>query len=129
MFTFPLSTVRRIIEQGEEDAAANGGFRNPYGLEPEKARRGLWLVGDRGVYIMSNGKLPETRKPYVCYARECNPSNGGDWYEYKRRHFGGDDGIEFFPAEDLLPLVEKHPNGFLRIDLTENSIELSVVDR
>lgn len=130
MFTFPLKTVGQFIEQGVADAARNGGFRTPYGLDADKARSGLWLVGDDGVYILSNGKLAEGEKPQVCYARECDPSApGSDWYDYKRLHFGGDDGIEFFQAEDLLPLVEKYPEGYLRIDLTEDRIEISVVDR
>ena len=30
MFTFPIPAVRRVIERGKSDAAANGGFRNPY---------------------------------------------------------------------------------------------------
>lgn len=130
MFTFPLSTVKQFIDQGVADAAANDGYRTPYGLDPDKARSGLWLVGDEGVYIIPNGKLPEGGRPLVCYARECDPKAGrNDWHDYKRRHFGGDDGVEFFPAEDLLPLVEQYPGKFLRIDMTEDNIEISVVDR
>lgn len=30
MFTFPILAVRKVIESGIADAAANGGFRNPY---------------------------------------------------------------------------------------------------
>lgn len=30
MFTFPIVAVRKVIARGVEDAAANGGFRNPY---------------------------------------------------------------------------------------------------
>jgi hypothetical protein len=130
MFTFPMSTVGTIIARSEQDAAANGGFRAPYGIDPDQARSGLWLVGDQGVYIIPNGKLPEGGKPLVCYARECDPTKDrGDWYHYKRTYFGGDDGVEFFPKEHLMPLVEKYPDGFLRFDMTEDSIEISVVDR
>lgn len=64
MFTFPILAVRKVIDRGMADAEANGGFRNPYGLKPgEGERRGLWLVGDNGVYIMSNGKLAEGGSP------------------------------------------------------------------
>ena len=57
MFTFPVSAVRAVIMRGRIDAFLNGGFRNPhYGLAPGKDEKpGVWLVGDEGVYIMSNG--------------------------------------------------------------------------
>ncbi len=29
MFTFPILGVRKVVERGKADAAANGGFRNP----------------------------------------------------------------------------------------------------
>jgi hypothetical protein len=60
---FPILAVRKVIDRGIADAAANGGFRNPYyGTRPgEGEKPGLWLVGDEGVYIMSNGKLAEGR--------------------------------------------------------------------
>ncbi|RWM20636.1 MAG: DUF3085 domain-containing protein [Mesorhizobium sp.] len=132
MFTFPLSAVRAVIARGEADAAANGGFRNPhYGLAPGKDEKpGLWLVGDQGVYVLSNGKLSDGGKPMVCYAGECNPGSNSDWWEYKRRYFGGDDGIEFLAAEKILALADARPSAtHLRIDLDENSISISVVAR
>lgn len=128
MFTFPLSEVRRLIEVGKRDAAANGGFRNPYGFSPEKARPGIWLVGDQGVYIMANGMLAEGAKPDVVYAPECDPTGESfDWYDYKRTHFGGDDGIEFIAAEELLDLCDRYPSGKLLIRLTEDNIDISAL--
>ncbi|MER8458322.1 DUF3085 domain-containing protein [Mesorhizobium sp. M1300] len=132
MFTFPLSAVRAVIARGALDAAANGGFRNPhYGLAPGKDEKpGLWLVGDQGVYVLSNGKLPDGGKPMVCYADECNPGSNPDWWEYKSRYFGGDDGIEFLAAEEILAVADARPAAtHLRIDLDENSIGISVLTR
>lgn len=64
---------------------------------------GLWLVGDQGVYLMSNGDPGErTGKDSlaVVYARECDPrGNFDEWWAVKRATFGGDDGCEFIPAE------------------------------
>ena len=76
MFTFPIPAVRTVIERGTSDAAANGGFRNPYyGLKPgEGEKPGLWLVGDNGVYVMSNGKLSDGGRPLVVYSEECHRS-------------------------------------------------------
>lgn len=132
MFTFPIPAVRKVIERGIADAAANGGFRNPYcRLKPgEGERPGLWLVGDNGVYIMSNGKLAGGARPLVVYSEECHPTGNPDWYDYKRRHFGGDDGIEFIDAERLIPLLDRDFRyTHLRVQLSETDVSLSLIAR
>lgn len=127
MFTFPVTEVRAIIARGQSDAAANGGFRNPYyGLRPgEGEKPGLWLVGDEGVYLLSNGKLSDGQKPLVCYADECNPSTNPDYWHYKRQHFGGDDGIEFLDAVEVMRLLDAAPDAtHLCVEMTDTSISL-----
>lgn len=132
MFTFSASDVRALIARGEADARANGGYRNPhYGLSPGKDEKpGLWLVGDQGVYLMSNGKLSDGMRPMVRYAAECDPTADPDWWHYKHRHFGADDGIEFLDAIEMLRLLDADA-GFtqLRITLTEHEIELTPIRR
>lgn len=128
MFTFPLAKVREIIARGQSDAAANGGYRNPYyGLRPgEGEKPGLWLVGDEGVYILSNGKLPEGQKALVCYAEECNPSTNPDCWHYKRQHFGDDDGIEFLDAVEVMRLLDAAADAtHLCVEMTDTSISLT----
>lgn len=132
MFTFEISAVREVITRGEADAAANGGFRNPYFGErrDEREKPGFWLVGDEGVYVMSNGKLAEGQRPLVVYASECDPKANPDWWDYKRHHFGGDDGIEFIDADLLIPSFDKKPEAtHLGIQLTENAISFSLITR
>lgn len=132
MFTFPCHAVRRVIARGEADAAANGGFRNPYyGTRPgEGEKPGVWLVGDEGVYIISNGKLAEGQKPLVVYSNECHPKGSDDWWDYKRRHFGGDDGIEFIDAGLVLPSFNRNfAASYLGIQLSENEISFSLITR
>lgn len=132
MFTFPILAVRKVIARGEEDAVANGGFRNPYyGTRPgEGEKPGFWLVGDEGVYIISNGKLAEGQKPLVVYSTECHPKGDNDWWDYKRRHFGGDDGIEFIDADLLVPSFNRSFRiTHLGIQLTENDISFSLITR
>ena len=132
MFTFPILGVRKVIERGKADAAANGGFRNPYcGLRPGKGEiPGLWLVGDQGVYIMSNGKLADGDRPLVVYSDECHPVGNPDWFHYKRRHFGGDDGIEFIDAERLIPLFDRNFRcTHLYVHLTGTDVSLSLITR
>lgn len=130
MFTFPVDQVRAVIARGQSDAAGNGGFRNPfYGLRPGEGEvPGLWLVGDEGVYLLSNGKLAEGQKALVCYAEECSPSTNPDFWRYKRRYFGGDDGIEFIDADEVTRLIDAMPDAtHLRVQMTDTSMSLTPV--
>lgn len=132
MFTFPLEAVREAIARGEADARANGGYRNPhYGLFSGKDERpGLWLVGDEGVYLLSNGKLATGQRALVCYAEECDPKTNPDYWHYKRQHFGGDDGIEFLDAVELETLMAAVPGAtHLTIVTTDTSLSLSLIRR
>jgi hypothetical protein len=100
-------------------------------LKPgEGEKPGLWLVGDEGVYIMSNGKLAEGSARSSSIPSECHPVGNPDWWDYKRRHFGGDDGIEFIDAERLLPLFDRNLRcTHLNVQLTETEISLSLITR
>ncbi len=132
MFTFPILAVRKVIERGIVDAETNGGFRLPPGpfSAAAQARPGLWLVGNQGVYIMANGKLPEGGEPLIVYSEQCHPKGDIDWWQYKRRHFGGDDGVEFIAAEQLIPLFDRNLRAtHINMDLTENEIVFSLITR
>lgn len=132
MFTFPHEKVREVIARGISDAATNGGYRNPhYGLSPGKDERpGLWLVGDEGVYLLSNGNLAKDQRPLVLYAEECDPSTNPDYWHYKRQHFGGDDGVDFLDAVELERLMAGAPSAtHLRIEMTDTSMSLGPMRR
>lgn len=132
MFTFSFTDIRAVLARGRADAAANGGFRLPYqGISPEaEAGAGLWLVGDEGVYVMSNRKLAEEQRPLVIYAEECDPKTNPDYWHYKRRYFGGDDGVEFIDAVELETLVAAQPDAtHLRIVMDDTSLSISVIRR
>lgn len=104
-------------------------------------RQGLWLVGDHGVYLMPNtsdgihhSKLGKDDRRLVVYARECNPDQMefDDWWENKRRSFGGDDGVEFLNLKEIEELaahgsVDGHRPDSLAIAFGPNQFELSVV--
>ena len=132
MFTFTVTDIRTVLARGRADAAANGGFRIPYqGISAEsEAGAGLWLVGDEGVYVLSNGKLAEGQRPLVIYAEECDPKTNPDYWHYKRRYFGGDDGVEFIDAVELEKLVTAQPDAtHLQIVMDDTSISISVIRR
>ena len=79
---------------------------------------------------MSNGKLAEGARALVVYAEQCHPKGDIDWWDYKRRHFGADDGIEFIEAGRLLPLFDHNLRAtHLNIALTETEIALSLITR
>ncbi len=131
MFSFSITDVRAVITRGRLDAVLNGGFRSPHGRGPGQTERpGLWLVGDEGVYIMSNGKLADDQRPLVVYAAECDPKTKPDYWHYKRQHFGGDDGVAFFDAEMLVKLIDAAPTAtHLTITATDNALSLALVRR
>ncbi|ULJ82759.1 DUF3085 domain-containing protein (plasmid) [Rhizobium sp. C104] len=132
MLTFPIAAVREVIARGISDAEANGGFRDPHcGFSATDNRKpGLWLVGDHGVYLCSNGALAEGARPLVVYAEECDPTRNDDWFEVKRRTFGGDDGVDFLDAEGLEALIGAAPGcTHLQIAFLPDAMQLFVIER
>lgn len=132
MFTFSITAIRTVLERGRADAEANGGYRVPYqGISPEsEARPGLWLVGDEGVYLMANGKLSEGQRPFFVYAEECNPNTNCDYWHYKRRYFGGDDGAEFLDAAELEQIISAASDGtHLQITMDDSSMTINAIRR
>ena len=113
MFTFSVTDIGAVLARGRIDADANGGYRVPYqGISPDSdARAGLWLVGDEGVYAMSNVKLAGSQRALVVYVEECNPQSNPDYWHYKRQYFGGDDGVEFLDAMEIERLITAAPDA------------------
>ena len=75
-------------------------------IDPTKIPAGLWLVGDQGVYLMSNAPFDEEaakNNAHIAFADEVNPETMefDDWYDNKQMIFGADDGVEFLSAEML----------------------------
>ncbi|MFX4300167.1 DUF3085 domain-containing protein [Pseudosulfitobacter pseudonitzschiae] len=96
--------------------------------DPRKIPAGLWLVGDQGVYIMANVPVtPETRASgdHVVYAAECDPTKlpFDEWYDNKRRIFGGDDGSEFLPAEMIEKALSSGPAKLI-VDIDAESVSV-----
>lgn len=74
-------------------------------IDPSRIPPGLTLVGDQGVYLMSNGLPMEwddaAGRARVVYALGINPDQQAfdDWWRAKNDLFGGDDGAIPIPAE------------------------------
>lgn len=87
------------------------------------------LVGDHGVYIMPNKqwseedmkKTPEER--YVVYAEGGNPNIDDDYYEFKERVFGGDDG-SITISDEWIKTAHENGDEFLTVELTPSRVTL-----
>jgi hypothetical protein len=79
---------------------------------------------------MSNGKLAEGERALVLHSEQCHPVGNRDWWHYKTRHFGGDDGVELIAAEQLIPLFDRNLRAtHINMDLTEDEIVFSLITR
>lgn len=91
----------------------------------------LWLVGDQGVYLMSNGQpglKADGGGNIVAYAEQINPDRlpFDVWYQRKRTAFGGDDGIEAITVAEIEDCLATYPSLTepLRISLTPRQMAL-----
>lgn len=130
---FPWDGVEKILEEVRTANTAKPSYTG-------KTDKGLWLVGDEGVYLMPNTtdgihhKNRQDNDPLVVvYAQECDPTklDFDTWWENKRASFGGDDGVEFFDPASIEKLATNpsKPNAkpqYLIAEITPQSIALSV---
>lgn len=133
---FPWNGVEKILEEVRTATTANP-------LYGEETGKGLWLVGDQGVYLMPNttdgihSKNRQKDEPLlVVYAQECDPTKleFDTWWENKRASFGSDDGVEFFdlPSIEKLAADPPQPNAkphHLVAEISPKRIAIGVVWR
>lgn len=102
-------------------------------LHGKDTGKGLWLVGDEGVYFMPNttdGVHHKARTKgdtlLAVYARECDPTKleFSTWWANKRASFGADDGVEFFELADIEKFAHAKPK-YLIVEFTPTQIILS----
>lgn len=97
--------------------------------DPATVKPGLWLVGDDGVYLMSNGvpSLSASSPALPDNPFEVNPRmlDFDVWWERKRAGFGGDDGAEFLPADNLMAALKTYrPGEPLKLDISSKGISV-----
>lgn len=68
-------------------------------IDQSKLPAGLLLVGDHGMYLLSNGSNDDETTRHVEYAHEGNPDTNPDWYDTKLDTTGGDDSVDFLDAQ------------------------------
>ncbi len=123
---FDIEKVKKLCDHAARSPDWSMGYESDAPRAP-----GLTLVGDEGVYLMSNG-IPGLTKANdhheVVYAEGCNPEvdEFDDWWSFKQRTFGGDDGSDVLPwAVQILKLMRSKPDArYLCLDVTPNSVGL-----
>jgi hypothetical protein len=115
-------------EHGHSEKEANklGEFFWPSAkyIVQSRIKPALILVGDQGVYLITNAKVAGTpaSRGTVSYASGCDPKINDDFYENKEMLFGGDDGSISIPYSWAQWAIQHKTNTF-RIKLTANSVE------
>lgn len=130
MLEFKLKDVLPLCDHAE--AASSWGMGYDDTTSPRPA---LFLVGDRGVYLMSNGVpgLPHANggdRQHVVYAKGLDPERDEDWYDAKRVTWGGDDGAETLDIiSGVRAWVEANPEATrLLIDLKDDELHITIGD-
>ncbi|HME21498.1 MAG TPA: DUF3085 domain-containing protein [Acetobacteraceae bacterium] len=114
------------------DVGANDAWPTAADIDPAKLHAGLWLVGDQGIYLMSNGTPgllaePGTTKHVVVHAAEADPALPFDtWWDVKRRAFGVDDGVIYLDLAFVECLLAGQRDGRICLDLTPTSVKIAV---
>lgn len=120
VFTFAMSEVLPLIHSSLMAARRTPTFGQQSEGGRGRARMvppGLVLVGDHGVYLLSNAEgqasvqgagleAGRQRMP-LAYAIECNPEkmDFDEWHEAKVGLYGGDDGSDFLPHAGFLDVI------------------------
>ncbi len=106
----------------------DGKFADPDDVDEGKIPPGLWLVADRGVYLMSPGKpglaAPSGEGSLVSYAVECNPVDA-HCYDSKTSIMGGDDGVDKIGLEVFEEAIRSGAAA-VSIEVTSDALKISV---
>jgi hypothetical protein len=126
--TFKTSDVLPLLIHSKNSKTWNKGYGE------NKQEPGLFLVGDQGIYLMSNG-IPNLIDPngttkdtsVVSYPKECNPIKDHEgYYQFKDEVYGGDDGVDLLEMNMFEKLFDPNPPKTFEIKLTETSISVII---
>ena len=121
---------RRDGKDADLDNLSAGSFPTADDVDPARIPPGLWLVGDQGIYLMSNGRPsllvdPADTRHVTAQAAETSPAADPDgWWEVKRAAFGGDDGVVFLELPFVEGLIAYGRDGRVCLDLTPKQVEV-----
>lgn len=129
-----LHFLKRDVQKLLEHTKQSSEHVSIYGDESTE-RPGLLIIGNEGVYLISNGKpglfqdgalglATPDNAAFVVYARECNPNtlHEEEWRRVKDESFGSDDGIDFLGV-DFIEAALLRPGEYIQLDITEEGID------
>ena len=128
----------RFRKDGQDvdiDTLPIGAWPTAADVDPSKLPAGLWLVGDQGIYLMSNGSPgllvdPSKTANVVAFAAEADPAKQPDtWWGAKRAAFGGDDGVTFLDLAFVEALLRAGRDGVVCIELTPDAATVAMPRR
>lgn len=127
ILSFPAAPLHRLIDHARAAPDHNMGWSDA------PAQPALFLVGDDGVYLMSNGIPRDLREDgssgaFVVHALGLNPNTDPDCWEAKRASFGAEDGAETLCLVEEIDLKLRRGEAFIRLEITPDSIALVVPD-
>ncbi len=122
---------RRDGKDADLKSISASNFPTADDVDPTKIPAGLWLVGDHGIYLMSNGRPPlrpgvGDNLNIVAHAPEADPRvNPEGWWGAKRAAFG-DDGVVFLELPFVEGLIARGRDGRVCVDITPAQVEAVV---
>lgn len=124
--TFDREHVASLLQHSRGATRRNPTLIQRHYEGMKHAPPGLILVADHGVYLLSNG-LGAHGKRGVCapaYATEANPEKAPfeQWCEAREAVFGGGDGAEFIPADQVQDWLDNSLGAF-RLHVTAEAFE------
>ena len=127
---FRMAEVEKLMNHAESCDEWFMGFEDD--LKPQP---GLQLVGDSGVYLMSNGRphLPREGEPdahHVVYAQGINPNvdDFDTWWSNKNATFGGDDGAEMLCIIPQLRTRQKRADRLEWLEIEMTPTQIAILD-
>lgn len=104
-----------------------GKCRIPY-TDTISEEPGMWLVKDRGVYMMASceglSSKTDEKRALVVYANGHNPDKDKDTWQADREACGGDDFAEFIPIGGMEKKIKKGMKLVIELTPTQLSIKL-----
>jgi hypothetical protein len=119
-----------LVQQLLQHSGAATSRKAPDGTCSSAHEAGLWMVGDHGIYLMSNG-VPgllagDGPGSVIAYAEEADPDLQPEtFYSNKRKALGGDDSITFLPEAWVTGLLARSRDGRVCIDLTRKGARIA----
>lgn len=124
---FEAGDVRRIVTH------AKTSLTHSMGWGEEDSHAAVFLAGDHGVYLMSNGeprdkRCDHPRRNFVAYAKGINPETDAGWWEAKRDSYGADDGADTLPIIDQLELLIARGEVEIRLEISDEHVSVLMPD-